>query len=249
MPNGNYFIFPYYFLCTINQHSMGRENLDYRKNAFSPMDSYYWIENGVFEYLQTEQIFKGEESDNFKVRYKELFKTALAKVKHLINNELDKGNVYLALISVSLYEAFLEQGIQQNEAILLTDSCINKPIRAYLINGIKDTFDHSDAPFQTLVQASKEREKNYFGDSFEFERPVDTQYGYVVNIKKCLFHETLRALEKVELQPTLCRIDLAWINAIDPEKHCMQFVRPVTFSTGNTCQMWFMKKEREIIKD
>ena len=225
---------------------MGKGNFDDKKSAFSPMDSYYWIEKGVFEYLQDEQIITGTELDNFKVRYKELFKTALARVQHLINNELDKGNVYLVLIAVSVYEAFLQQGIQKNEAILLTDCCINKPIRAYIIDGTKKLFDHADNPFQTLVQASKEREEHYFGNSFEFERPVDTPYGYVLNIKKCLFHETLKALQREELQHTLCRIDLGWINAIDPEKHLMQFVRPVTFATGNTCQMWFMRKEKDL---
>lgn len=224
---------------------MDKEN----KNIFSPMDSYYWIEQGVFGYLQNEAIFNGKELDSFKVRYKELFKTALPKVEHLINNELNKGNVYLVLIAVSAYEAFWEQGIQQNEAILLTDSCINKPIRAYIAGGIKKTFDYADDPFQTLIQTSKEREENYFGNSFEFERLVDTEYGYVLNIKKCLFHETLKVLGREALQHTLCRIDLGWINAIDPEKHLMQFVRPVTFATGNICQMWFMRKEKESITD
>lgn len=226
---------------------MDKENFDYRKSAFSPMDNYYWIEQGVFDYLQKEKIT--EALDKFKVRYKENFETALPNVEHLINNELDKGNVYFVLIAVSAYETFLEQGIHKDEAILLTDSCVNKPLRTYLIDRTKKLFDYAENPFQMLVQASKEREKHYFGSSFEFERPIDNEYGYVLNIKKCLFHETLKVLDRKELQHTLCRMDLGWINGIDPEKHLMQFVRPVTFATGNTCQMWFMKKEKEGIKD
>jgi 4-amino-4-deoxy-L-arabinose transferase and related glycosyltransferases of PMT family len=63
-------------------------------------------------------------------------------------------------------------------------------------------------PFQTLVQASKEREKHYFGSSFEFERPIDNEYGYVLNIKKCLFHETLKILNRKELQHKPIKISM-----------------------------------------
>jgi hypothetical protein len=228
---------------------MNKENFDYRKSAFSPIDNYYWIEQGVFEYLQKESVYKGEELDKLKVHYKMIFDSAFKKTEHLISNELDKGNVCFVLIAVSLYETFLEQGIHTDEAILLTDSCINKPLRAYLVNGTRKLFDQAVNPFQTIVQASKEREEHYFGNSFKFERPVDNEYGYILNITKCLFHETLKVLNRKELQHILCRMDLGWINGIDPEKHLMQFVRPVTYATGNTCQMWFIKKERELIKD
>lgn len=213
------------------------------------MDNYYWIEKNVFEHLQNEAIFNVRELEKLKIRYKELFKTALPKVDHLIDNELDKGNIYFVLVAVSVYEVFLERGITKSEAFLLTDSSVNKPVSVYVTDGTKKLFDDADDPFHALVQASKEREEHYFGNSFEFERPIDTQYGYILNIKKCLFHETLKVLDRKELQPILCKMDLGWIHAIAPDKHCMQFVRPVTFATGNSCQMWFMRKEPANLDD
>lgn len=228
---------------------MDKENFDYKKSTFSPMDNYYWIEQSVFEHLQNEAIFNVRELEKLKARYKELFKTALPKVEHLMNNELDKGNIYFVLVAVSVYEVFLELGITKSEAFFLTDSSVNKPVSAYVTDGTKKLFDDADDPFYALVQSSKEREEHYFGNSFEFERPIDTQYGYILNIKKCLFHETLKILDRKELQPILCKMDLGWIHAIDPDKHCMQFVRPITFATGNSCQMWFMRKEPANLDD
>ncbi|MBN9379896.1 MAG: L-2-amino-thiazoline-4-carboxylic acid hydrolase [Chitinophagaceae bacterium] len=207
------------------------------------MDNYHWIEQGVFDHLQTEKIFTDQVLDKFKACYKKKFETALKKVEHLVKNELDKGNVYFVLIAVSAYETFLEHDIPKDRSILLTDDCINKPLRSTLIDGTKKLLDQAENPFQTLVQVSKERENNYFGSSFEFERPVDNQFGYILHIKKCLFHETLKALNRQELQHLLCKMDLGWINGIDPDKHDTQFVRPVTFATGDTCQMWFIKTE------
>jgi hypothetical protein len=63
--------------------------------------------------------------------------------------------------------------------------------------------DHAPDPFTALVEASKEREETYFGPSFDFERPIDDQDTYVLNIKRCLFHETLVAADHLHHQPVL----------------------------------------------
>lgn len=217
------------------------------KEEFSSIDGFYWIEKSFFQHLQSKRIITDKEMEDFILRYKKKFAEMKLKVKHLIQNELDKGNVYFTLIAGASYDAFLEMKIPKEDAILLVDECLNKPSSQHIIDGTRQMLDNSSNPFQSLVKASKEKEKNYFGDSFEMEHPIDNEFGYVLHIKKCLFHLTLKELDKQVLQPVLCRFDLGWINGIDPKKHNLQFVRPVTFATGNTCQMWFIKKEKEII--
>jgi hypothetical protein len=100
------------------------------------------------------------------------------------------------------------------------------------------------APFAAIVAASREREEHYFGPSFEFERPIDDGHGYVLQVRHCLFHETLRSCGRTELQPVLCRFDLNWADALDPHRHHAQFARPSTFATADLCRMWFMRLER-----
>lgn len=219
------------------------------KGEFSPSDGFYWIENSFFEHLKSTKHSTDIEMKQFMETYRIHFSKGEKIVSHLIKNELDKGNVYFVLIAVASYETFLELGLPQADAILLMDECLTKPSRHYIVEGTKKMLDYSENPFQSIVETSKDRENNYFGDSFEFERPIDNEFGYVLHVKKCLFHLTLKTLGKTELQHSLCRMDLGWINAIEPDKHNLQFVRPVTFATGNTCQMWFVKKEKEIIKD
>ncbi|WP_418894630.1 L-2-amino-thiazoline-4-carboxylic acid hydrolase [Limibacterium fermenti] len=228
---------------------MDKEIFDYDKSASSPLDNYRLIEQGVFEYLRDEKILETDRLDTFAILYQKKFEALLPKVQSLICNDLDKGNVYFVLITVSVYELFLEQGLSQEEAFVLTDRCINKPLRKYLVEGTRLLLDYSADPFDTLVAASKEREATYFGDSFDFERLMDDSYGYILHIKRCLFHETLRVLGRTGLQPILCRMDLGWINGIDPERHRVQFVRPVTFASADVCRMCFMRKEKEAIKD
>lgn len=219
--------------------------MDKEKYTLSPIECSHWIEQGAFDYLQKQEIFSETEFEKFKTIYKQRFEANSLKVECLIKNELDKGNIVFVLTTVSCFEALEELGVPESEVFQLTNDCINKPMYPYLVSETKKSFDNAGNPFQTLIQASKDREENYFGNSFHFERPVDNEYGYVLHIKKCLFHETLKILDRKELQPILCQMDLGWINAIDLEKHLMQFARPVTFATANTCQMWFMRKERD----
>lgn len=223
--------------------------MDKEKYDLSPIECSHWIEHGAFDYLQKEETLKGTAFEKFKTIYKQRFEANLSKVECLIKNELDKGNIAFVLTTVSCFEALKALGIPENEAFQLTNDCINRPMYPYLVTETKKSFDNAENPFQTLIQASKDREENYFGNSFHFERPVDNEYGYVLHIKKCLFHETLKVLDRKELQPILCQMDLGWIDAIEPNKHLMQFARPVTFATGNTCQMWFMRKEKKLTED
>lgn len=226
-----------------------QKNQEFSKGTISPMDAFNWIEREFFQYLEANKTLTEEQMQTFTEKYKLKFAEIEVKVKHLIKNELDKGNVFFTLIAVAAYDTFLEIGFSKEEALLYTDECINKPGRSYIIDGTRKMLDYSSDPYQSLVTASKEREQNFFGESFEFYRQIDNEYGYVLHVKKCLFHLVLEELNRQELQHSLCRMDLGWINGIIPEKHNLQFVRPITFATGNTCQMWFMKKEKELIKD
>jgi len=222
---------------------------DSDKGSFDPLDSFYWAERAFLEFLQKNELIAKDEVETFSATYKLRFEEAKEKVSHLIRNEMDKGNVYFTLIAVASYEAFLEMGKSKEEAMVLTDKCLNMPTRAFVIEGTRKMLDSSSDPFKSIVKASKDREASFFGESFDFERLVDNEFGYILHVRKCLFHLVLKTLGRQELQPSLCRLDLGWINAIDPGKHHMTFVRPVTFATGNICQMWFIRKEKEILKD
>jgi hypothetical protein len=65
-----------------------------------------------------------------------------------------------------------------------------------------------------------------------------------LHVRRCLFHETLRACGRTELQVVMCRFDLNWIDALDPGRHHTRFVRPSTFASADLCRMWFMRVEK-----
>jgi hypothetical protein len=217
--------------------------------SYSPLNTLKWIEKMFFECLVNEASMNENEIEKIILIYSEKYKILKDKVKHLIKNKLDEGNVGFTLIAVASYETFIETGKKPNEALILTDTCLNKPSRAYIKENVKKQLDFSDDPFLTIKNESKNREKSYFGDSFEFIRVIDDDYGYILEVHCCLFHEVLKACKRAELQHTLCRMDLGWINAIDPETHNIQFVRPSTYATADLCRMWLMRKEKEMIKD
>jgi hypothetical protein len=166
----------------------------------------------------------------------------VADLDHLVANPMDAANVRFTALAVAAFEV-LAPVCGTAKAAAIVDDCLNRPLRQQVIDGTAAMLDNTTDPFAALVEASKEREQTYFGPSFTFERPVDDQDTYVLDIKRCLFHETLTAAGHPELQPILCRFDLNWADAIDPERHRLRFVRPVTFASGDTCRMVFTRQE------
>jgi hypothetical protein len=166
-----------------------------------------------------------------------------AQVSPLAANAMDAANARFTALAVAAYDV-LEPERGPAEAAAIVDECLNSPLREDVLAGTRGMLDHSDDPFTALVAASKEREESYFGPSFHFERPVDDDDTYVLDVRRCFFHEVLVATARTELQPILCRFDLNWADAIDPARHRLRFVRPVTFASGVTCRMLFTREER-----
>ena len=211
--------------------------------SFSPLDSYQWIKKEAFAYIKSQQWIDEALFEEFSNAFEDYFKHSL-KVSHLIENELDEGNVQFAVLVVALYEAFVKIGKEEKEAFKYVCFAINEPIAPFMEQNTEAFLTASERPFKAIVEISKAREAYYFGKSFGFERLIDNNYGYVLQIKKCLFHEVLKALEYTFLQRIICQVDCGWIKGIKTDLHNLHFARPTTFATGNTCQMWFIKEEK-----
>lgn len=164
------------------------------------------------------------------------------QLRHLVHNPMDAANIRFTMLAVAAFDV-LEPARGPVDATAVVDDCLNSPFRDVVLAGTASLLDHADDPFAALVAAGKEREATYFGPSFTFERPVDDKLTYVVDIVRCLFHEGLVAAGRPQLQAVLCRFDLNWADAIDPDRHHVRFVRPVTYATGESCRMCFLRQE------
>ena len=164
------------------------------------------------------------------------------QLQHLVHNPMDAANVRFTSLAVAAYDV-LEPAHGPAGATAVVEDCLNSPFRDVILVATASLLDDADDPFAALVAAGKERESTYFGPSFTFERPVDDQHSYVLDVIRCLFHEALVAAGHTHLQAVMCRFDLNWVDAIDPDRHHVRFVRPVTFATGDTCRMCFLRQE------
>jgi hypothetical protein len=201
------------------------KNLD----AFrDPSDSIAILEHAFFEQLRA----SGEASQEGLIR--ERLAELAQETAHLVHNPMDEANVRFALLAVAASEYVCESVVRD---------CLLNPLRSWVLEGTRAMLDLAADPFAALVSESKAREASFFGPSFEFERPIDDAFGYVLEVRRCMFHETLRACGRTDLQPILCDADLNWIDAIDPERHHLRFTRPSTFASADVCRMWFSRIE------
>jgi hypothetical protein len=217
---------------------------NFEKLALTPLDALQIVEESFFAHLESLATgLASEERHALPAKIRGRMTELAAHTAALIENDLDRGNAGFVLLAVAAHDV-LSTLLPADRALALVDACLNGPMRASVLAGTTEMLDASPDAFLSLTTLSKHREENYFGPSFEFERPVDDGFGYVLNIRRCLFHETLKACGRTELQPVLCRFDLNWIDGIKPERHHVRFARPSTFATANLCRMWFMRLER-----
>jgi hypothetical protein len=212
------------------------------KPTLEGMDMLRAIQESFFAHLDTLDLPQVRERETLPRRIREALSQRGSAVAHLVANDMDRGNVGFAVLAVAAYDVLLPE-TGAGEAMRIVDACLNTPLRAWVLDGTRKLLDDAPDPFAALVSASKEREAHTFGPSFVFERLVDDGFGYVLNIKRCLFHEALKVCGRTELQPLLCRFDLNWIDAIDPRRHHLRFARPSTFASAGLCRMWFMRLE------
>jgi hypothetical protein len=212
------------------------------KSVPTPEEGLRAIQQAFFTHLTTFELPAKDGQPSLQEQIQARIRELERKTAHLVTHAMDTGNVGFAVLAVAAYEVLLVD-LSAAEALRIVDECLNAPLRAWVLEGTRQMLDASADPFAALVAVSKERETSYFGPSFHFERPVDDGFGYVLNIKRCLFHEALKVCGRIELQPVLCRFDLSWIEAIDPRRHHFSFARPSTFATAGLCRMWFMRLE------
>ncbi|MGI5126829.1 L-2-amino-thiazoline-4-carboxylic acid hydrolase [Pseudonocardia sp. CA-107938] len=163
------------------------------------------------------------------------------QLRHLVRTPMDAANIRFTMLAVAAFDVL--EPLHGDAAAKLVDDCLNSPFREHILAGTATVLDEAADPFAAMVAASKEREATYFGPSFTFERPIDDWNTYVLDVVRCLFHEGLLAAGRTQLQAVLCRFDLNWADAIDPERHHFRFVRPVTYASGDNCRMCFLRQE------
>lgn len=77
----------------------------------------------------------------------------------------------------------------EGEALALLKVATIEPSRKVIHESTKRILDDASDPMAGLVDASKQRESGFFGQSFTFERHQDDQQAYILHVKRCFYHD------------------------------------------------------------
>jgi hypothetical protein len=132
------------------------------------------------------------------------------------------------------YEA-LRPRLGREEAIAVIRAAFTEPLGPAVRAGTLAMLDAVPDPFQTMVELCKSREREAFGAAFTFRRPADDDQRYYLDVHRCFYHDVLAASSAAELTPVMCAFDMAWIEAIDPDRHGFRFDRVTTIGYGGDC--------------
>ncbi|AQZ64622.1 unnamed protein product [[Actinomadura] parvosata subsp. kistnae] len=160
---------------------------------------------------------------------------------HLIVDEPARHNLRITLALVAAYEALLPR-LGREVALDAVRAALIEPLGAAVREGTRAMLDAAPDPFAAMVAVSKSREEHAFGKGFVFRRTADDDRRYLLEVRRCFYHDVLVANGAPELTPALCAFDGNWIEAIAPDQDGFRFDRPTTIGLGGThCPFHFTR--------
>ncbi|RBQ21282.1 hypothetical protein DP939_00730 [Spongiactinospora rosea] len=151
--------------------------------------------------------------------------------RHLIADEPSRHNLRLTLALVAAYE-ILTPHLGRETAMHAVRTAFIEPLSDTMQAGTRAMLDAAPDPFAAMVAMSRSREEHAFGTTFVFDRTIDDDQRYHLDVRRCFYHDVLTANSAPELTPMMCAFDANWIDAIDPEAHGFRFDRPTTIGLG-----------------
>ncbi|MEU0505309.1 L-2-amino-thiazoline-4-carboxylic acid hydrolase [Nocardia sp. NPDC005998] len=156
-----------------------------------------------------------------------------AENAHRVVDEPAAYNLRMTLALVVAYRT-LRPRLGRDVTIALVRAAFVEPLGDAVAASTRAMLDSAEDPFAAMVALSKMQEVSTYGAGFTFERPVDDDRGYHLNIVRCFYHEVLAAHSAPELTPVMCEFDANWIDAIDPRAHGFRFQRTTTIGLGGS---------------
>lgn len=153
------------------------------------------------------------------------------KNQDLVVDEPSFYHLQTDAVVLATYQILLEK-MSKEEAIVFVRQALIDPLKAYGEESMKWILDYTDRPFDEIVQASKLREKYFFGSTFSFVRKKDDAEAYLLEVNSCFHHRFFTANKAPELTAIFCEVDNIWIRHIDSQKYGISFRRPTTMGFG-----------------
>jgi hypothetical protein len=136
----------------------------------------------------------------------------------------------------------LTEAIPREDAIRLLKHAVIDSGKDAILKGVAYALDEAEDPMNEIVAASKDREVQFFGSTFGFERHRDDRDQYILHVTRCFYHQFAVANAAPELMDILCEWDWIWASAIEPVKHRFSFELPTTLGKGgDVCRFCFRR--------
>ncbi|MFI9508502.1 L-2-amino-thiazoline-4-carboxylic acid hydrolase [Nocardia sp. NPDC052566] len=158
-------------------------------------------------------------------------------------DEPARYNLRMTLALVAAHEVLVPL-LGRAESLAAVRDAFMRPLGAAVRDATKAMLDAAPDPFAALVAVSKAREEYQFGAGFTFERPVDDDRRYHVDVVRCFYYDVLAAHSATELAPVMCEFDTNWMDAVDPSAHGFRFDRVTTIGLGGSrCPFHFTRTD------
>jgi hypothetical protein len=158
-----------------------------------------------------------------------------------IDDEPSRFHLRLMSLLLASYRV-LQNVLPKDDTLALLKKAVIEPNRQVIQEGVRYALDYAPDPMSVLINASKEREENFFGRTFTFEPVQDDDKAYLLHVKQCFYHRFSVENGAPELMQILCEWDWIWADAIEPQKHGFSFELPTTLGYGGDVCRFYLRR-------
>lgn len=165
----------------------------------------------------------------------------VAAQQHRVVDEASLHNLSMTLAVLAAYQELAHERTGDDLITALREAFV-QPMERFVREATRSLLDGAGDPFVAMVKLTREREEQAFGAGFVFGHPEDDESRYTAEVRRCFYHEVLKANGAANLTGVFCAFDSNWIDAIDPDRDGFEFERPTTIGSGGaSCPFRFRR--------
>lgn len=162
--------------------------------------------------------------------------------KALIKDNLSKTHLATCSLVLAAYRILSDVLKDPDRVLEIIEQAFLEPARGF-IPQLRAILENTPDAFKMAVEASKDKEVHFYGETFIFERSQDSETAYFLEVKQCFYHDFFTANQASEMTPIFCKWDNITAEVILEGNYNFQFERPETIGHGaEACRFSFQRR-------
>lgn len=150
----------------------------------------------------------------------------------LLSDRQSRTHLMMTCLVLAAYHRLSQRSLNEEKKLNVLRLAFVEPQKMAVQKYIRLALKFSRDPFKMVTKTSKDKERKVYGAAFHFDREVDNDSKYRLQVKKCFYNDFFRTNNCPQLTPVFCEFDNIWGDELHGPGVNVVFTRPHTLGYG-----------------